>query len=567
MRTRLLLLAMLFYAGTHQLFAQQNGELVSAIPKQVIPPEALELIIGSQFDEEARDFLLALAGIQYAVAEFEVNYYTRFPDGSTGIASGQVTIPIIPGAPAVKLPLASYLHGTITANREAPSVGSQLPFVTSTESIIGWTLASSGYVAASPDYLGFGASAQTVAVHPYLDAKTEASASIDLLRATRQLVERLPLLAGQLANFGLNLSNIGLNDQVFLTGYSQGGHSVIATQKTIERHYRSEFKLETVVGGSGPYDLPGVQRDFVLDNPDYSNPAFLPYFILGQREVRRDVEIFPLEKIFTDPTIEQLFISKLNSVGDINAELEKIGPQWRDSFTDPFLNSVENDFFNPVNNALRANRLTNFRPKTNTWLLFCTEDEQVDFRNSLVAWFNYFIRGAGLRVKAATLGPQTHGECAPFAILTAKLLFDLRKETSGLGASARQMAEAPPSHLDPEQYQRIQDIVNNHNLPDLEQWLAEAGLHDLRNQLLYGDGLRPLALYPNPVKDYALLDHSRIESPIQAVAVFDLAGKEVRQVSPGEDGVMVIDRTGLSAGQYVVKVVADKTYRLQMLVE
>ena len=49
--------------------------------------------------------------------------------------------------------------------------------------------------------------------HPYLHARSEATASVDMLRAGRNYCAS---------------NNIGLNGQVFLAGYSQGGHTEMA---------------------------------------------------------------------------------------------------------------------------------------------------------------------------------------------------------------------------------------------------------------------------------------------------------------------------------------------------
>ena len=44
--------------------------------------------------------------------------------------------------------------------------------------------AAFGYVVCAPDFVGLG---DSPGVHPYVHAKTEASAAIDMLRAAREL--------------------------------------------------------------------------------------------------------------------------------------------------------------------------------------------------------------------------------------------------------------------------------------------------------------------------------------------------------------------------------------------
>ncbi len=78
----------------------------------------------------------------------------------------------------------------------------------------------------STDYLGLGKS--NYAFHPYLHSAGEASASIDAMRAVRQVLTRL---------------NTPLSGKVMLAEYSQGGHAAIATQREIEAHFSKEFDL------------------------------------------------------------------------------------------------------------------------------------------------------------------------------------------------------------------------------------------------------------------------------------------------------------------------------------
>lgn len=87
-------------------------------------------------------------------------------------------------------------------------------------------LASQGYVVVSSDYLGLGKS--NYGYHPYLHSATEASATIDAMRAARNVLQRL---------------NTPLSGKVMLSGYSQGGHTAMATQREIETHLSKEFHL------------------------------------------------------------------------------------------------------------------------------------------------------------------------------------------------------------------------------------------------------------------------------------------------------------------------------------
>ena len=100
------------------------------------------------------------------------------------------------------------------------------------------TFATRGYLVVATDYLGYAAS--DYPLHPYLHPATEASSVLDAIRAARAAAARL---------------GVADNGQVFLAGYSQGGHAVMATHRAIERERPQDIALDASAPMSGPYDL------------------------------------------------------------------------------------------------------------------------------------------------------------------------------------------------------------------------------------------------------------------------------------------------------------------------
>lgn len=166
------------------------------------------------------------------VAEF--TYATVGVDGEPATASGVV---LIPGGERCTgpYPLLGWGRSTATIRNEEQAkdirdAKGDDPLVT--------RLASQGYVVVSSDYLGLGQS--SYGFHPYLHSATEASATIDALRAARSVLQRL---------------KTPLSGKVMLSGYSQGGHAALATQREIEAHLSREFHLVASAPISGPYAL------------------------------------------------------------------------------------------------------------------------------------------------------------------------------------------------------------------------------------------------------------------------------------------------------------------------
>jgi len=132
----------------------------------------------------------------YDVNLIKIDYNTIDPGGNPTVASGLL---ILPANATNALPLLSYQHGTILKKTNAPS---QLQGGYE----VGLIFGSEGYAVACPDYLGMGDGSK---LHPYLHAKSEATAVIDMLSAVRSVCKS---------------KNVVLNDQLFMMGYSQGGH-------------------------------------------------------------------------------------------------------------------------------------------------------------------------------------------------------------------------------------------------------------------------------------------------------------------------------------------------------
>ena len=105
-----------------------------------------------------------------------------------------------PSAPATAhLPPVIHAHGTLAYRGYAPSVAE------GPDRAVSVLYASAGRAAIAPDYLGLGTSPGR---HPYMDARSAASASLDMLRAAHSAAPKL---------------GTTLERTVSVTGFSQGG--------------------------------------------------------------------------------------------------------------------------------------------------------------------------------------------------------------------------------------------------------------------------------------------------------------------------------------------------------
>jgi pimeloyl-ACP methyl ester carboxylesterase len=168
----------------------------------------------------------------------EVVHPTVGPKGEATDASGVVLVPSGPDCPG-PYPLLSYSRGTDTDRSRSLAV----PDDRELQAIAAF-FAARGFVVVASDYLGYARS--SFPYHPYLQAESVARTNLDAMRASRILLGRL---------------GIADSGKVFLTGYSQGGHAALATQRAIERDRPPGFAVTATGAMSGPYDLAGSFGD------------------------------------------------------------------------------------------------------------------------------------------------------------------------------------------------------------------------------------------------------------------------------------------------------------------
>ncbi|WP_295999692.1 lipase family protein [Rugamonas sp.] len=198
-----------------------------------------------------------------SVTVYRAHYHTigsaaENTDASTAIMVPSGADPSCSGPRPVLL----YAHGTsVLKTTDMADLGG-------TEArLIAAIFASQGYIVVAPNYAGLAGSA--LPYLPYLDVAQESSDMVDGLRAAR-------------ASFAA----IGAADsgQLYVTGYSQGGHVALATQRAMQLSYPAEFRVAAAAGLSGPYAL-SLFGDTIFDGaPTIGSAAFVPLLInTGQR--------------------------------------------------------------------------------------------------------------------------------------------------------------------------------------------------------------------------------------------------------------------------------------------
>ncbi len=538
----------------------------AAQAQQIISIDFLRSFTTDQIDSTftANGIPLLVVPTTYAVNAYKITYNTVSYDGTTPtFATGALLVP--QGVPC-KTPLISYQHGTTTYRYGVPSY-------LSGEIVIGLAEATDGYTISMPDYLGLG---DSPGIHPYIHAASEATASLDLLRATREAQDSL---------------DFNLNGQLFLVGYSQGGHATMALHRLIETDFSDEFTVTASAPMSGPYDVSGVQANVIVNDSVYSQPGYLPYILQSYNTV---YNLFvDYSDVFLSPydTILPPLLDGTHGMGELNAAMPSIPnhimiPEVLDSF----INNQDHYF----REALRDNDVYDWTPVAPLKMFYCEADDEVYYLNAFVA-YDKFIENGSTSVEMMSAGANFgHFECAFYALSGGKNWFDtFRNDGIEIALSANGSVDYYPGgsiiidtiiggippytfqwHIDslilePPPYYFVWSDSTAQNLEELYPGYYSVSVTDSNNCIAIASANveyintisetelpLPFQLFPNPFTETTTLQFE--EAPKNArVEILDLSGKMVRSEIISNKKQVVIERKSLSSGTYLLRVLEE----------
>tara|TARA_Y100001933_G_scaffold229641_1_gene246098 strand:+ start:39 stop:1376 length:1338 start_codon:yes stop_codon:yes gene_type:complete len=329
--------------------------------------------------------------LEYDVETYKVVYNTVDGLGEPTIASGAFCIPI--SEDCSNFPMAVYEHGTSLRKVDVPSNDVQ-------ETYIGKIFAAGGFNVVLPDYIGMG---DSPGLHPYCHGNSEATATIDMIRAVRE-AESLGMIPGMTTD----------NGELFLTGYSQGGHAAMATHKYIEENdMLAEFNVLASAPCSGPYEITGAMADTILA-ASYSKPGYIVYMLSAYQSVYGNLynEYSDILRSPYDEIVVPYFNGNNTTLGmnSLNNQLPQIIQELVvDSVLENFLNS-QADFSHPLWQAMADNDNHDWNPTRPIRMYYCTGDEQVSFQNAIAADAAFEANGIE-NAEAVYMGDGNHNEC------------------------------------------------------------------------------------------------------------------------------------------------------------
>ncbi len=308
--------------------------------------------------------------IIHPVKVYKITYRTNYK-GKEILASGAVTIP----ETSELSPILGYHHGTIFKDNRVPSKYTG-GIIMEPETALNIIFASTGFILAAPDLIGYGDS--TDKLHPYHLFHPTMTASLDMLRAVKELCSKL----------GKNT-----NGKYFITGYSEGAYAAMSVQREIQKNHSKEFPIVASSLGGGAYFLSKTVKK-IFGNNLLVSPAYAAFLITSYNEHyewRRD-----LSQIFREPYNKRISggIFKGNfTQSQINNMLtRKISKLFTNQFIAGFRGTGEEQ----LKAAFVENDLhKDWSPKVPTRLYHGTWDTVVPEFNSKAAFTLFQQSGAG----------------------------------------------------------------------------------------------------------------------------------------------------------------------------
>ena len=354
--------------------------------------------------------------VEYGADLYKILYTTPDVHGVQDTASGLL---VIPNDASFSYPLLCYQHGTVSSREDVPSNlqgGYQLALV----------FAALGYITTAADYLGLG---ESRGFHPYVHADSEAWAAVDLLFAAQEFMDG---------------EDIAYHNQLFITGYSQGGHASMAAHKLVEESYSDDFDLAAASHMSGPYDISGAMTEYTLGDNEYFFPAYLANVALSYQTVYGIYD--ELDQFFKpDFAVEiQQYYEESIDLGELNTfMIDKLTQDYGASIPkfmlqDSVLNSLLNDPNHPASQALAANDIYDWTPLAPTRIVYCQADDQVYYRNSVIADSVMKANGALLVDKNNVDPGADHGGCVEPATNFTLIFFGLIQQVFDLVSVSEQ---------------------------------------------------------------------------------------------------------------------------------
>lgn len=202
----------------------------------------------------------------------KVSYKTKGAAGEDATATAALMLPSGDSADCQgDRPILLYAHGTTTDKAyDFSQVGNPQNSAVGEATLIAANFAAQGYIVVAPNYAGYDES--DLDYHPYLVAEQQSTDMIDALESARDIID------AEQSNNNANYTNIEDSGELFISGYSQGGHVAMATARALEQDGKTVTAIAPL---SGPYALAAFGDFIFRGNVNIGATRFAPLLAIG----------------------------------------------------------------------------------------------------------------------------------------------------------------------------------------------------------------------------------------------------------------------------------------------
>ena len=216
----------------------------------------------------------------------KISYQTKGSGGEATNATGALMLPSGTDAACTgDRPVLLHAHGTATdKSYDFTQVGNVENPAGVRSALVAANFAAQGYIVVVPNYAGYDTS--SLDYHPYLNAKQQSEEMVTALDTARAAIKQQ-----QKAN-NADYVNVKDSGKLFLTGYSQGGHTAMATARLLEQQGKT---VTAIAPSSGPYALAAFGDAIFAGNVNVGSTSFAPLIAYSFQNIKKDIYRNPTE--------------------------------------------------------------------------------------------------------------------------------------------------------------------------------------------------------------------------------------------------------------------------------
>jgi hypothetical protein len=191
-------------------------------------------------------------------------------------SSGALMVPTGGAGCSGPRPVVLYAHGTNPS--QTLNIADPTDPTNSEGVLIAAMFAAQGYIVVAPNYAGYDIS--TLGYHPFLNAEQQSGEMMNILTAARTALPK-------------TLSNATSdNGQLFVTGYSEGGHVAMATQRALQA---AGATVTAAAPMSGPYALEAFGDAIFFGSVDLGSTVFAPLLVSSYQHAYGNIYSAPTD--------------------------------------------------------------------------------------------------------------------------------------------------------------------------------------------------------------------------------------------------------------------------------